>query len=83
MSDDLLHSFGNLCLIVASQNSSFGNLDPLAKLENWRNIFSNQSLKLQMMAISSKTFGVWNETKRKEILEMEKDILQLLSEYIA
>ncbi len=34
MSDDLLHSFGNLCLIVASQNSSFGNLDPLAKLEN-------------------------------------------------
>lgn len=82
MSDDLLHCFGNLCLIVASQNSSFGNLDPLAKLENWRNIFSTQSLKLQMMAISSKNFGVWDETKRNEILEMENDMLQLMSEYI-
>jgi hypothetical protein len=67
---------------VASQNSSFGNLDPLAKLENWRNIFPTQSLKLQMMAVRSKKFGVWDETKRNEILEMENDMLQLMSEYI-
>jgi len=32
MSGDLLHSFGNLCIIVASQNSEFGRLYPKAKL---------------------------------------------------
>ena len=79
---DLLHCFGNLCLIVASQNSAFGNLDPLAKLENWRDIFRTQSLKLQMMAAKSKYWGRWDETKRTEILAMENDILQLLKEYI-
>ncbi|KIY23209.1 DUF262 domain-containing protein [Mesobacillus subterraneus] len=80
--DDLLHCFGNLCLIVASQNSAFGNLYPLAKLANWRSIFSTQSLKLQMMAANTDSWSCWDETKRTEILEMEKDILQLLKEYI-
>ena len=79
---DLLHCFGNLCLIVASQNSAFGNLDPLAKLENWRDIFSTQSLKLQMMAANSRSWGRWDETKRKEILAMENDLLKMLKEYI-
>ena len=82
MPDDLLHCFGNLCLIVASQNSAFGNLDPLAKLENWRDIFYTQSLKLQMTAAKSKSWGRWDETKRTEIQKMENDILQLLKEYI-
>jgi len=82
LSDDLLHCFGNLCLIVASQNSAFGNLYPLAKLANWRGIFSTQSLKLQMMAANTDSWSCWDETKRKEILEMENDILQLLKEYI-
>lgn len=80
--DDLLHCFGNLCLIVASQNSAFSNLYPLAKLANWRNIFSTQSLKLQMMAANTDSWGSWDETKRTEILAMEKDILQLLKEYL-
>ena len=80
--DDLLHCFGNLCLIVASQNSAFSNLYPLAKLANWRNIFRTQSLKLQMMAENTESWGSWDETKRTEILAMEKDILQLLNGYI-
>lgn len=80
--DDLLHCFGNLCLIVASQNSAFGNLYPLAKLANWRGIFSTQSLKLQMMAANTDFWSSWDKTKRMEILEMENDILQLLKEYI-
>ena len=80
--DDLLHCFGNLCLIVASQNSAFSNLYPLAKLANWRSIFSTQSLKLQMMASNTDFWSSWDETKRTEILEMENDILQLLKEYI-
>jgi len=80
--DDLLHCFGNLCLIVASQNSAFSNLYPLAKLANWRSIFSTQSLKLQMMAANTNSWSSWDETKRTEILKMENDILQLLKEYI-
>ena len=82
ISEDLLHCFGNLCLIVASQNSKFGNLSPLAKLADWRNIFSTQSLKLQMMAANTYSWHSWDETKRKEILEMENDILQLLRGYL-
>lgn len=82
LSHDLLHCFGNLCLIVASQNSAFGNLYPLAKLENWREIFNTQSLKLQMMAAKSKSWGRWDETKRTEIMQMEKDILELIKKYI-
>ena len=82
LSDDLLHCFGNLCLIVASQNSAFSNLYPLAKLENWRGIFINQSLKLQMMAANTTSWHSWDETNRKKILEMEMDILQLLTKYL-
>lgn len=80
--DDLLHCFGNLCLIVASQNSNFSNLDPHAKLEEWRSIFGTQSLKLQMMAAKTNSWGGWDEARRTKILEMENDILQLLNEYI-
>ena len=80
--DDLLHCFGNLCLIVASQNSAFGNLYPLAKLANWRSSFNTQSLKLQMMAANTDSWGSWDETKRTEILAMENDILQLIKEYL-
>lgn len=82
LSDDLLHCFGNLCLIVASQNSAFGNLYPLAKLANWRSIFNTQSLKLQMMAANTDSWSCWDETKRTEILEMENDILELINKYI-
>ena len=82
LSDDLLHCFGNLCLIVASQNSAFGNLYPLAKLANWREIFNTQSLKLQMMAVNTHTWSSWDETKRTEILAMEEDIMQMLENYM-
>jgi hypothetical protein len=82
LADDLLHSFGNLCLIVASQNSAFGRLYPLAKLANWRSIFHTQSLKLQMMARWTDTWQCWDETKRVEILNWEDDMLELLNDYI-
>lgn len=82
LSDDLLYCFGNLCLIVASQNSAFGNLYPLAKLANWRSIFNAQSIKLQMMAANTDSWGCWDEMKRTEILAMEKTILIMLEEYL-
>jgi len=82
MSDDLLHSFGNLCLIVASQNSQFGNLDPGAKLANWRNYFPTQSLKLQMMAQKTRDNGSWEQKDIKIINDFENYILSFLSDFI-
>jgi hypothetical protein len=82
LSDDLLHSFGNFCIVVASQNSKFGNLYPLAKFDDWRGILDSQSLKLQMMAAKTKLWDGWDETKRSEILKMEEEILGLVQRFM-
>ena len=82
MSVDLLHSFGNLCIIVASQNSEFGRLYPKAKLENWRSIFSTQSLKLQMMANNTTEWNGWDESHRDKIKIMEGDLINLMNSYL-
>jgi len=82
MSKELLHSFGNLCLIVASQNSKFGNLYPAAKLDQWKDIFSTQSLKLQMMANITRKKGSWEQKDIKEINDFENHILDLLNTFI-
>ena len=37
--DQILHSFGNLCIITDSQNSKFGNLVPSATYKQWEGIF--------------------------------------------
>lgn len=79
---DLLHSFGNLCIIVASQNSKFGNLSPSAKRSEWKNIFNTQSIKLQMMAAQTDLWNGWDETKRNKINKSEEEIIQLLNAYI-
>ena len=69
--DKFLHSFGNLCIITDSQNSKFGNLVPIAKYNQWQDIFYRQSLKLQMMAeITSKK----NRWDIGEIQSMEKEV---------
>ncbi|MDD3231817.1 MAG: DUF262 domain-containing protein [Clostridia bacterium] len=82
MADELLHSFGNLCIIVASQNSSFGNLNPIAKYDQWQIRFSEQSLKLQMMAHYTKDMGGWNESNKDKIIEFEKQIILLINNFI-
>jgi len=82
MSENLLHSFGNLCLIVASQNSSFGNLYPMAKLSNWRNIFKTQSLKLQIMSQLTYDMQGWDESKKDKIENLEKLIFQKLNQFV-
>lgn len=83
MSSDLLHSFGNLCIIVASQNSAFGNLYPDAKYSEWRQIFDSQSLKLQMMAAKTEEWGrCWDESKKTDILAMEDELIKMLYKYI-
>jgi len=82
MTDDLLHSFGNLCLIVASQNSRFGNLYPSTKLGEWRNIFPSQSLKLQMMAKLTEKHGSWEQKDINTINDFESYILNFLSDFM-
>lgn len=82
MDNDLLHSFGNLGIISASQNSKFSNLDPMAKLANWRSIFKNQSLKMQIMAAKTDEWREWDNHKKDEIKDIESSIIKLLNEYI-
>ena len=77
---EFLHSFGNLCIITDSQNSKFGNLVPIAKYNQWQDIFYRQSLKLQMMAeITSKKDSGWGP---KQITELEKEILNMVNHFI-
>ncbi|AEF84579.1 conserved hypothetical protein [Treponema primitia ZAS-2] len=82
MNDDLLHSFGNLCNVVASQNSAFGNLYPPAKLNQWQHIFASQSLKLQIMAILTKKLNGWDESKTNEIRNAETEMITWLNQYM-
>lgn len=78
--DKFLHSLGNLCIITDSQNSKFGNLVPIAKYNQWQDIFYRQSLKLQMMAeITSKKDSGWGP---KQITELEKEILTRVNHFI-
>ena len=78
--DKFLHSFGNLCIITDSQNSKFGNLVPIAKYNQWQDIFYRQSLKLQMMAeITSKKDSGWGS---EQITELEKEILTRVNDFI-
>lgn len=82
MSDELLHSFGNLAVIVASQNSKFSDLDPVAKLNQWRDIFPNQSIKLQMMAEKTSSWNEWDMLRIKEIESFEDDIIEKLNNFM-
>ncbi|HEM6272887.1 TPA: DUF262 domain-containing protein [Streptococcus suis] len=80
MSDSLLHSFGNLCIITDSQNSKFGNSRPQAKYSQWEKIFGNQSLKLQWMA---KLTGNSDDNWNNEVIRGHEDkILMLVKEFI-
>lgn len=80
MSDSLLHSFGNLCIITDSQNSKFGNSRPQAKYSQWEKIFENQSLKLQWMA---KLTGNSDDNWNSEVIRGHEDkILMLVKEFI-
>ena len=76
--DQILHSFGNLCIITDSQNSKFGNLVPSAKYKQWEGIFDRQSLKLQIMAsITEKT-----KWESDQIKGLEKEILPMVKKFI-
>ena len=54
----------------------------MAKLANWRSIFKNQSLKMQIMAAKTDEWREWNNHKKDEIKDVESSIIKLLNEYI-
>lgn len=77
-----MHSFGNLCIVISNQNSVFGNLyltDKRIKLEKLNKNINEQSLKLQMMAYKTKEWGIWDETKKFVITQMERELLKMLN----
>ena len=68
MNDDVLHSFGNLCLISSSMNSKFSNNMPKAKLANFgldEEVRNGLSLKLLEMMDVVKEKGDWSENEIK------------------
>ena len=76
--DQILHSFGNLCIITDSQNSKFGILVPSAKYKQWEGIFDRQSLKLQMMADITLKNDKWGIC---EIQSMEKEVERYVHDF--
>jgi len=74
LDDSSLHSFGNLCLMSRSQNSSLGNHSPLAKIADNPDL-GKTNLKLSRMAELMKQGGKWT---RDTILEHEKEMQELL-----
>ena len=68
LNDDVLHSFGNLCLISSSMNSKFSNNMPKAKLANFgldEEVRNGLSLKLLEMMDVVKEKGDWSENEIK------------------
>ena len=79
LNDDVLHSFGNLCLISSSMNSKFSNNMPKAKLANfglYEEVRNGLSLKLLEMMNVVKEKGDWGENEIKVFNEEAKQRFQ-------
>lgn len=79
LNDDVLHSFGNLCLISSSMNSKFSNNMPKAKLANFgldEEVRNGLSLKLLEMMDVVKEKGDWSENEIKVFNEEAKQRFQ-------
>lgn len=79
LNDDVLHSFGNLCLISSSMNSKFSNNMPKAKLANFgldEEVRNGLSLKLLEMMDIVKEKGDWSENEIKVFNEEAKQRFQ-------
>lgn len=79
LNKDVLHSFGNLCLISSSMNSKFSNNMPKAKLANFgldEEVRNGLSLKLLEMMDVVKVKGDWSENEIKVFNEEAKKRFQ-------
>ena len=89
MTKDNLDSFGNLCLITHSQNSSFSNKPPLEKLGSIKHKYLNANNKgkgfpnLKMIELADKLDGQWTSENQDVsvysglIKEHEHDMIEL------
>ena len=89
MTRDDLDSFGNLCLITHSQNSSFSNKPPLEKLGSIKHKYldTNKNVKgfpnLKMVELAEKLDGQWSSDNQSVsvysslIKEHEHDMIKL------
>ncbi|MGM0586928.1 MAG: GmrSD restriction endonuclease domain-containing protein [Bacteroidota bacterium] len=90
LDEDLLNSFGNLCLLAHGRNSSFGNNSPLSKAFNTSAETPLDSLKLYLMMEEAKKnirenddeelpYGGWGPDEvvahKIKMLEMYKSVL--------
>lgn len=66
VSDEWLHSLGNLALVSVGANSKFSNSLPNAKAINFQYTIEEQSLKLHAMAQSTRVKQAWGDTELKE-----------------
>ena len=68
LNDKILHSFGNLCLISSSKNSSIGNRLPSAKRDYFKHEINKgqiDTLKLYLMIQLLEKEGDWREAQIK------------------
>ncbi|MBJ8349113.1 DUF262 domain-containing protein [Streptococcus zalophi] len=84
LEDEFLHSIGNLAIITDGQNSKFSNLSPQSKYNEWKRIFSRQSLKLQWMAkVTDKRTKEGHDWNKKDISEfasiIEKEMIAFIN----
>ncbi|KXV32790.1 hypothetical protein AD940_12515 [Gluconobacter thailandicus] len=76
--DNVLHSFGNLCLISHSKNSRLSNFQPRQKQEDFKlSLEKNHidSLKLLWMFNLMNARGCWEE---KEIFDHQEEMINIL-----
>ncbi|MBP1325841.1 hypothetical protein JOF28_001073 [Leucobacter exalbidus] len=82
VSNELLHSLGNLALVSVSNNSRFSNLLPGAKAEGFKTTIETQSPKLALMASMTRAAGAWNDALVKQHHEdMERVLREDLSNW--
>lgn len=74
--DEYLDCFGNLALVTVSGNSKFSNLNPEAKVKQYKDKdMIEQNPKLKIMALYTEKDGEWTPEKAKE---HQKEMFEIL-----
>lgn len=75
--EELLHSFGNLCLISHSKNSTLSNYRPAAKKDHYKNSIDSIKQHLMMNYLDDPDFGkTWNERAIEDHYQKMLDVLR-------
>lgn len=75
--EELLHLFGNLCLISHSKNSTLSNYMPAAKKDHYKNSIDSIKQYLMMNYLDDDAFDkTWNEAAIKDHYQKMLDVLR-------